>query len=140
MRLWSLSPALLDRAALIACWREGLLAQKVLAGKTKGYTKHPQLIRFRAHPNPMEAIGYFLGDLYREATARGYKFNYELINFPTDVPPLIPVTTGQLEYELQWLKKKVWKRQRVWHDLLIEAKAAATFIEVPGEIEEWEKV
>ena len=30
MRLWSLHPSLLDRRALVADWREGLLAQKVL--------------------------------------------------------------------------------------------------------------
>lgn len=85
MRLWSLSPALLDRAALIACWREGLLAQKVLAGLTKGYTKHPQLTRFRAHPDPMAAIGFFLGDVQREASARGYTFNAGLITHPAEV-------------------------------------------------------
>nr|WP_253280607.1 pyrimidine dimer DNA glycosylase/endonuclease V [Arcanobacterium phocae] len=48
MRLWSIRPSQLDRAALIAGWREGLLAQKVLAGLTKGYRHHPQLERFRA--------------------------------------------------------------------------------------------
>ncbi|MBB1019487.1 DNA lyase, partial [Dietzia sp. DQ11-71] len=36
MRLWSIDPALLDRAALVAGWREGLLAQKVLRGLTTG--------------------------------------------------------------------------------------------------------
>ena len=45
MRLWSVHPAQLDRAALVAGWREGLLAQKVLRGLTKGYTQHPQLVR-----------------------------------------------------------------------------------------------
>ncbi|WP_343232713.1 pyrimidine dimer DNA glycosylase/endonuclease V [Winkia sp. ACRQY] len=30
MRLWSLSPSLLDRRALVACWREALLAKKCL--------------------------------------------------------------------------------------------------------------
>ncbi|HIW66645.1 MAG TPA: pyrimidine dimer DNA glycosylase/endonuclease V, partial [Candidatus Dietzia merdigallinarum] len=37
MRLWSIHPDLLDRAALVAGWREGLLAQKVLRGLTTGY-------------------------------------------------------------------------------------------------------
>lgn len=44
MRLWSLHPSLLDRAALIAGWREALLAQKVLRGQTTGYRHHPQLV------------------------------------------------------------------------------------------------
>ncbi len=41
-------PRYLDRQGLTACWREGLLAQKVLRGATKGYRNHPQLRRFRA--------------------------------------------------------------------------------------------
>jgi hypothetical protein len=47
MRIWSLHPRYLDRQGLTAGWREGLLAQKVLTGTTKGYRNHPQLRRFR---------------------------------------------------------------------------------------------
>lgn len=60
MRIWSLHPSLLDRRALVACWRETLLAQKVLRGLTRGYTNHPQLIRFRAHPQPLGAVATYL--------------------------------------------------------------------------------
>jgi len=48
MRLWSLHPAYLDARGLGALWREGLLAQAVLRGKTRGYRSHPQLERWRA--------------------------------------------------------------------------------------------
>jgi hypothetical protein len=48
MRIWSLHPRYLDRQGLTAGWREGLLAQKVLTGTTKGYRNHPQLRRFQA--------------------------------------------------------------------------------------------
>lgn len=48
MRVWSVHPRYLDRQGLTAGWREGLLAQKVLTGTTKGYRNHPQLRRFRA--------------------------------------------------------------------------------------------
>ena len=48
MRIWSVHPQYLDRQGLTAGWREGLLAQKVLTGTTKGYRNHPQLRRFRA--------------------------------------------------------------------------------------------
>ena len=54
MRLWSLDPAHLDRQGLVACWREALLAQAVLAGRTRGYRHHPQLERFRVVPGPVE--------------------------------------------------------------------------------------
>lgn len=37
MRLWSLHPKYLDTKGLVACWREGLLARKVLLGETRGY-------------------------------------------------------------------------------------------------------
>ena len=37
MRLWSLRPKYLDSQGLVALWREGLLAQAVLRGKTRGY-------------------------------------------------------------------------------------------------------
>jgi hypothetical protein len=47
VRLWSLHPRYLDAAGLTAAWREALLAQKVLAGATRGYRRHPQLERFR---------------------------------------------------------------------------------------------
>ena len=47
MRLWSVHPLHLDRQGLTACWREALLAQAVLAGRTRGYRAHPQLERFR---------------------------------------------------------------------------------------------
>jgi hypothetical protein len=52
MRLWSLHPSLLDRAGLVALWREALLAQKALTGTTKGYRNHPQLSRFRQSAIP----------------------------------------------------------------------------------------
>lgn len=56
MRLWSLHPSYLDSIGLIALWREGLLARKVLLGQTKGYTRHPQLIRFREAGNPVQTL------------------------------------------------------------------------------------
>jgi hypothetical protein len=144
MRLWSLPPALLDRAALIASWREGLLAQKVLRGLTTGYTKHPQLLRFRAAPDPLAAIGFFLGELQREASARGYTFNAALIHAPSAESPRIPVTEGQVAYELAWLREKVRKRDPEWmprlEGVLPAVGAGGCFVVVPGGVEAWEKV
>ena len=100
MRIWSAHPSLLDRRALIACWRESLLAQKVLRGLTRGYTNHPQLIRFRAHSQPVEAIGAYLHGLADEAQLRGYSFNRSLIAAERgkNLEP-IAVTEGQLAYD-----------------------------------------
>ena len=55
MRLWSIHPQYLDAVGLVALWREGLLAQKVLVGKTKGYKNHPQLERFKKHKDRLKA-------------------------------------------------------------------------------------
>lgn len=71
MRIWSLHPRYLDRQGLTACWREGLLAQAVLAGRTRGYRQHSQLERFRAQPDPVAAVGAYLEAVAREAADRG---------------------------------------------------------------------
>ena len=163
MRIWSLHPSLLDRRALVACWRETLLAQKVLRGLTRGYTNHPQLIRFRAHPQPLEAVAAYLSGLADEADARGYSFNRELIGAGEDGAgedgadkaenpyasvTLIPVPLGQLEYELAFLQHKVAGRDPEWEQQLSErlvargelaACAHPLFEAVPGAIEPWEK-
>lgn len=154
MRIWSLHPSLLDRRALVACWRETLLAQKVLRGLTRGYTNHPQLIRFRAHPQPLEAVAAYLSGLADEADARGYSFNRALIGAGEDdagennagkngtsnngtgkngadkaEDPYasvapIPVHLGQLEYELAFLQHKVAGRDPEWEHRLSERLAA----------------
>ena len=162
MRIWSLHPSLLDRRALVACWRETLLAQKVLRGLTRGYTNHPQLIRFRAHPQPLEAVAAYLSGLADEADARGYSFNRALIGAGESVGKncadkaenqyasvaRIPVPLGQLEYELAFLRHKVAGRNPEWEHRLserltargeLEACAHPLFEVVPGAIEPWEK-
>jgi hypothetical protein len=60
MRLWTLHPKYLDAQGLVALWREGLLAQKVLRGRTRGYRHHPQLARFRAQADPVASIARYL--------------------------------------------------------------------------------
>ncbi|MBC7306365.1 MAG: hypothetical protein H5T80_05445 [Dietzia sp.] len=52
MRLRSIRPDLLDRAAPVAGWREGLLAQKVLRGLTEGHHRRPRPGRVRAMRDP----------------------------------------------------------------------------------------
>ena len=87
MRIWSLHPVHLDRQGLTAAWREALLAQAVLAGRTRGYRSHPQLLRFRDHPDPGAAIGAYLQVLADDATRRGYRFDRSRINHPMAATP-----------------------------------------------------
>jgi hypothetical protein len=100
MRLWSLHPKYLDPQGLVALWREALLAQAVLRGKTIGYKHHPQLERFATQKSPRLAINAYLGSIYEEAASRGYHFDRKKIG-TTRAVPRISLTRGQLQHE--WL-------------------------------------
>src|SRR5215510_1336470 len=104
MRLWSLHPKYLDARGLVALWREALLAQAVLARRTRGYTHHPQLRRFRAARNPKQAIAAYLQAIHNEATLRGYVFDASRIGRQGKIVESIKVTHGQLQYEWQHLR------------------------------------
>jgi hypothetical protein len=142
MRLWTVHPFYLDRAGLTAVWREGLLAQKVLSGDTKGYRNHPQLIRFRRHENPLAAIAAYLSHVCEEAERRGFHFNREKIACGITARK-IEVSEGQFAYEFEFLKLKMAKRNLRWHKILNRVGQPAAhplFTIVPGGIEEWEKI
>src|SRR5512133_3760525 len=120
MRLWSIHPRYLDARGLVALWREGLLARKVLAGATRGYRHHPQLERFRAAPDPRAAIDSYLAAVHDEARARGYHFDRRKLR-PAHAEPM-PVTRGQLRFEWQHLRAKLAVRAPAWL-LRLEAEA-----------------
>ncbi|HDP73698.1 MAG TPA: DNA lyase [Candidatus Woesearchaeota archaeon] len=142
MRLWSIHPKYLDKAGIVAVWREGLLAKKVLENKTTGYRSHPQLVRFRNLPEPILSINAYLTYILEEAKARGYCFDQAKIK-KSLLKKQIAVTSGQLDYELSHLLKKLSKRDP---EKLINLKAISQpephplFRPVPGEIESWEKL
>jgi len=141
MRLWSLHPSLLDRVGLVALWREALLAQKVLAGATKGYRRHPQLDRFRQSRYPMRAIASYLWSVADEATERGYLFDVSKIARRRGKVD-IRITKGQLAYELTHLKQKLRQRDPQRLQLVSERKAVkinSTFKAVDGPIAPWER-
>ena len=140
MRLWTIHPRYLDPKGLVAAWREALLAQKVLAGATKGYRHHPQLIRFQAQPDPLAAISTFLAGLADEAQSRGYHFDATKIS-PRRFSGQISETRGQLLYEWEHLKTKLRARAPE-----IARKFRSTkmpdphplFSIVPGDVRVWE--
>jgi len=142
MRLWSLHPSYLDQKGLVAVWREGLLALKVLSGKTHGYTRHPQLIRFANHSQPLLAINAYLHGIVDEADKRNYRFNREKLQVLDGITH-ISVTTGQVLYESQHLKKKLQTRDPARLEIfesqtIINPHPLFTIVE--GKIEEWERV
>jgi hypothetical protein len=142
MRLWSVHPKYLDRVGLVALWRESLLAQRVLKGKTTGYKNHPQLRRFSRHPQPQIAIGKYLGDVWKESKKRGYNFDKTKIEAEGPTKK-IPVTSGQLRYEFELLRAKLKRRTGSRFQNLPSAgdiDAHPLFRVVEGETEEWENV
>lgn len=142
MRIWSLHPQHLDSKGLVALWRETLLAQKVLRGDTRGYRHHPQLQRFRAHPDPLAAIASYLRAVQEEATRRGYRFDADKIGKHT-THSKIDVTRGQIAYERDHLCKKLAVRDGQALARLQQSQRPdlhPLFREVPGEVEGWEIV
>jgi hypothetical protein len=141
MRLWTLHPKYLDARGLVALWREGLLAQAVLRGQTKGYTHHPQLVRFRQRPSPVGAIAGYLRDVHAEAAARGYCFDPgKIVRARRDGPIAVP--RGQLDYEWQHLLAKVKARDPAWAVRLEPVRRPRPhplFRIVAGGVADWEK-
>ena len=140
MRLWSLHPKYLDSKGLVALWRESLLAKHVLEGKTKGYKNHPQLNRFKKAKYPIDLINEYLSEVYQEALKRNYNFDKQKINWAFRKSK-VPVTSGQLKYEVKHLLNKLEKRdQGKYKELKLKSKFDnhPVFKLVNGEIEEWE--
>jgi len=141
MRLWSLHPRYLDRSGLLGLWREGLLAQKVLAGKTKGYKNHPQLLRFKRTKEPVLYIGTYLYYVYMEGERRGYNFDKNKI-IRYDFSLKMPVNIGQINYEFKHLLEKLKVRDKKKYEEIKDEKIIEInpiFYVVDGEVEEWEE-
>jgi hypothetical protein len=142
MRLWSLHPRYLDPKGLVALWREGLLAQAVLAGDTRGYKHHPQLARFLDTASPRKAIAVYLRAVHDEAVCRGYHFDAGKIGRGGAVEQL-SVTRGQLNYEWAHLTRKLRLRAPQWQQQFAALKlpqAHPLFRVVRGGVAAWEVV
>ncbi|HEX8963916.1 MAG TPA: pyrimidine dimer DNA glycosylase/endonuclease V [Rhodocyclaceae bacterium] len=140
MRLWTLHPRYLDPRGLVALWREALLAQAVIAGQTRGYRHHPQLIRFRAASDPAAAIAAYLHAVHEESLRRGYSFDAAKIGAVGAVARLT-ATRGQLDYEWEHLRRKLRQRAPERLDELRAVRrpqAHPLFRVVPGGIADWE--
>jgi hypothetical protein len=141
MRIWSLHPRFLDRQGLTACWRETLLAQAVLAGRTRGYTRHPQLERFREHADAVGLVGAYLTGVADEAQARGYRFDRARILSPGAPTPRLVVTEGQLALEWAHLMAKLEARSPTLAERWREAEPVPhpLFRVEPGPVAPWER-
>jgi hypothetical protein len=158
VRLWTIHPRYLDTKGILAAWREGLLAQKVLSGGTRGYRNHPQLDRFKDSGRALDSIAVYLADIQTEAARRGYSFDASRIGTGREqgstamtestaaaspaAPARIAVPAGQIEYEFELLKAKLEVRDRA---KLAELSGIATielnaaFTGTNGGIAPWER-
>ena len=146
MRLWSLDPTYLDWKGLGGVWREALLAQAVLLGRTRGWKNHSQLLRFKNHSNPINAIGFYLLKIHEEAQRRGYTYNRSKIVAPTEKVRPITITTGQLMYEFNVLKNRLRNRSPEKYQEVVELerdqkhpRPHPLFLAIEGDVEQWEK-
>ena len=141
MRLWTLHPKYLDAKGLVALWREALLAQAVLRRRTRGYTRHPQLLRFRRARRPVGSIATYLQAVCAEAQERGYHFAPERIARAMAAGQCV-VTRGQLEYEWAHLLAKLRGRDPRRFAALRSVRRPEPhpmFEVVRGGIEGWER-
>jgi hypothetical protein len=141
MRLWTLHPRYLDSRGLVALWREGLLAQAVLRGRTRGYRHHPQLSRFREARAPVATIAYYLHIVQAEGARRGFRLDPGKIARVRQVDRRL-TTRGQLSYE--WLHLMAKLRSRDVERFRVQSRthwpqAHPLFRIVPGDVEDWEK-
>ena len=126
----------------MALWREALLAQKVLRGKTRGYRHHPQLIRFAKTKNPPAALATYLRAVCAEAVQRGYRFDAAKIG-QGRFRRKLKETSGQLLYEWRHLKRKLKRRDPKRLRNLASIKIPVPhplFKIVPGKVRAWEKI
>ena len=119
-----------------------MLAQKVLSNRTKGYKNHPQLERFRHYAKPLEAIGFYLYDIYKEGIKRGYRFKKDkIIRINKRIKP-VKVSQGQIVFEVDHLTKKLKRRDEKSFNSILKAKKIRLhpmFVPVKGGREPWEK-
>jgi hypothetical protein len=123
----------------VAVWREALLAKAVLEHRTRGYRAHPQLIRFRAHPDPVAAINTYLAGILAEARLRGYRFDARKVRGRRTVVR-IDATLGQLRFEWSHLLRKLRTRApQAWRlARASEPRPHLLFRLMPGPVAEWE--
>jgi hypothetical protein len=141
LRLWTIHPRYLDSQGLVALWREALLARAVLRGQTRGYRRHPQLARFRAHRFPRYAINAYLAVIHAEARRRGYSFDESKVG-PQRSIQAMRATTAQVEHEWRHLLRKLARRDPVRCRRLRRTRIRRChplFRKVTGPLEPWER-
>ncbi len=141
VRLWSIHPCYLDPPGLGGLWREALLAQRVIEGRTVAYRNHPQARRVLEQADPWGAIHDYLLGVWAEGQRRGYRYARSRISEHTGSNPM-EVPSGQIEYELALLRFKLEGRNRGFLSCLPSFEQASphpSIKVVEGGIASWER-
>lgn len=118
------------------------MVRKVLEGRTKGYTKHPQVTRFKDLDYPAHFINEYLRHIFQESLVRGYSFDQTKIYRSRTGVERVQVASRQFEYEIEHLKGKLMKRDPRFFKKLNEVTRPdphPMIKIVAGEIEKWER-
>jgi Pyrimidine dimer DNA glycosylase len=148
MRLWSFDPSCLDQRGLCGLWREVLVGLRAFEkGPGAPWYNHPQLTRFKQHPNGLGVLAEYAEYVLNEGHKRGYKFNARHLDpylelYDVNFTGAIQVTEGQFGYEIEHFMRKLAIREPIrYTNYLNEPKFSPhpIFTIVDGDIESWEK-
>jgi len=106
MRLWSIHPKYLDPPGLGGLWREAVLTQYIVEGRTPAYRRHPQVRRVLDQPDPWGAVHDYLMGVWEEGRRRGYRYDRSKIAAHRG-GCMMDCPRGQLEYEIALLRVKL---------------------------------
>lgn len=112
MRLLSIHPKYLDKHALIALWREGLLAQKALSDGASVGKDSVHLVNFKNKANPVRAIGSYLSFVAAEGAKQGCRLNHERILHPNFDNGFMEADAEQMVVEFEQLKARLKMRDK----------------------------
>lgn len=152
-RLWSFHPVYLDNESLIETWEFSRKAATALRGwmlrRALPYCRHPALERFKACPEPVQAISdymHILADVGCERKLdQGMLFNTGVIPAWRSGLEYLTVTAGQMELET-WLYGEILVKERgggdAYYDFWIvpEPRPHPLFRVIRGAVEKWEKL
>lgn len=116
MRLWTISPTLLDLSRFLALWRESLgILSIVRDPKKKGYRRHPQVRRVFEQDaiTPLQFIESYIWYLQQEADRRKIRHKeavpqcYNAARGEIVKCGQIQVSVGQIDFELYHFGMKI---------------------------------
>ena len=118
MRLWSIHPRYLDPPGLGGLWREALLAQGVVSGRTAAYRNHPQARRVLEQADPWGSDPRLPGRGMGGGTSQEDTATTGRASCRIPASHVMAVPRGQLEYEAALLRLKLEARGPAYLDRL----------------------